>query len=116
MILPLGGCIQKKAEVVVAPPLADSLINMFGDIKRAASEGSPEEFFAQLDPDEVVHLKQMASRGGYRSIKPFIERRFGGMPDPDTLVYHELKYTNNYARLTLSGNTIQIFDDRDQVI
>jgi len=85
------------------PPLADTLVAIYADIKAAAVTERPDEFAKFLDTAETIRFVQANQSRRSGSLASYLRRRLASWPDPDTLDFEDLVYQPPYARIALSG-------------
>jgi len=101
-----AGCVDSRSDRSAqtgAPPLADTLVAIFHQLKTAALANRPEEMMALLDSTESSRLASARRTYGQSALTRYLESRFGGWPDPDTLWLEDLTLWPPYARLALAG-------------
>lgn len=110
IVLCLGsgaGCQKQPMSQAVLPPLADSLKAVYSDVRMAMYSDSLARFLNLLDPLEGRHVDKLARSNGFKSVRSFLLRRYGRMPNLDSLHFEQVKNSPSYARMTFTGGRTQ---------
>jgi hypothetical protein len=94
---------RKTAEKPEPPPLVDTLVMIFEELKEAAVGNRFEAFLDILDETEAARLRQLSRAHGFGSLRSYLEHQFAEWPDPDTLAFEDFFHRPPYARVALSG-------------
>lgn len=108
VILLLGtipSCQMARTEISAAspPPLADSLMSVFGELHQAVLQDDLDRFLTILDPVEAANLKSLTRQRGFGSLAAYLRTQFSNWPELDTLQFESLVEERGYARLALIG-------------
>jgi len=98
---------EQLAQKAEKPPLADTLVTIFEELKAAALSNRPEALAGFLDSSETSRLTYACHHYGFSALGQYLKLLFAGWPDPDTLSLEDLTVKPPYARLALAGRGTQ---------
>jgi len=93
---------QTSADVRQSP-LVDTLVTIFRDLQKASLSNRPEELVGFLDSAEARRFKSARKLYGDSGLRQYLEARFGGWPNPDTMLLEDLTVEPPFARIALAG-------------
>ena len=112
MFVLLGACshrgLNQTSASTAKPPLVDTLVTIFRDLQKAALSNRPDELAGFLDSAEARRFKSARKLYGVSGLTPYLEARFGGWPNPDTLLLEDLTVEPPFARIALAGEASHI--------
>lgn len=97
------------------PPLADTLVTILRDLQKVALSNRPEELLGFLDSAEARRLTSACRVYGASALSRYLQARFDGWPDPDTLYLADFTLEPPYARITLAGGGAHLGDNEERV-
>lgn len=98
-----SGCQEQPQTTATLPPLADSLKAVYANARLAIHTDSLTRFLDLLDPLEGRHVSKLARANGFKSVRTFLLRRYGRMPNLESLHFEQIKNSPSYARMTFTG-------------
>ena len=96
------------AQVTEKPPLADTLVAIFHELKAAALSDRANDLITLLDSAEARKLRRVCGHYSLPGLRQYLETRFAGWPDPDTMSLEDLTVEPPYARIALAGAAEQV--------
>ncbi len=121
LMLPIGlpGCSGERSARAgrqgAPPPLVDTLVTIFQQLRETAVANRSDNFLGFLDSSETCRLDVLSRSRGFASLRSYLEYQFASWPDPDTLSFNDLIYQPPYARIALSGTGARIGDGRERL-
>lgn len=97
------------------PPLADTLVSIFHELKAAALSDRANDLITLLDSAEARKLRRVCGHYSLPGLRQYLETRFAGWPDPDTLKFEDLTVQPPYARIAFAGAAEQMGRKEDRV-
>ena len=97
------------------PPLVDTLVTIFRDLQKAALSDRPDDLVKLLDSAEARRLTFACHVYGVSALGQYLENRFGGWPNLDTLLVEDLIVAPPFARIALAGKGSHIGTNDDRV-
>ena len=110
-----AGSGSEVAQVAENPPLADTLVSIFHELKAAALSDRASDLVSLLDSAEARKLRRVCGHYSLPGLRQYLETRFAGWPDPDTLKLEDLTVQPPYARITFAGAAEQMGRREDRV-
>jgi hypothetical protein len=103
-----AGSGSKVTQVAEKPPLADTLVAIFHELKAAAMSDRANDLVSLLDSAEARRLRRVCGHYSLPGLRQYLESRFAGWPDPDTLTFEDFIFQPPYARIAFAGTGSQI--------
>jgi len=103
-----GGSRTEVARAADKPPLADTLVGIFHELKAAALSDRANDLVGMLDSAEARRLRRVCGHYSLPGLRQYLETRFAGWPDPDTMSLEDLTVEPPYARIALAGAAEQV--------
>lgn len=91
------------SQIAEKPPLADTLVAIFHELKAAALSDRANDLVSLLDSAEARRLRRVCGHYSLPGLRQYLESRFAGWPDPDTLTFEALTFQPPYARIAFAG-------------
>jgi hypothetical protein len=107
-----SGCSEEPgtevSQIGEKPPLADTLVAIFHELKAAALSDRANDLVNFLDSAEARRLRRVCGYYSLPGLRQYLESRFAGWPDPDTLTLEDFTFQPPYARIAFAGAGSQI--------
>jgi len=102
-----SGCSEEPgtevSQIAAKPPLADTLVAIFHELKAAALSDRANDLVSLLDSAEARRLRRVCGHYSLPGLRQYLETRFAGWPDPDTLTLEDFTFQPPYARVAFAG-------------
>lgn len=102
-----SGCSDKPgtgfSQIAEKPPLADTLVAIFHELRAAALSDRANDLITLLDSAEARRLRRVCGHYNLPGLRQYLETRFAGWPEPDTLTLEDLTFQPPYARIAFVG-------------
>ncbi|MCX6835875.1 MAG: hypothetical protein NTW07_12255 [candidate division Zixibacteria bacterium] len=114
-----SGCSEKPgtgySQIVDKPPLADTLVAIFHELRAAALSDRANDLVTLLDSAEARRLRRVCGHYNLPGLRQYLESRFAGWPEPDTLTLEDLIFQPPYARIAFAGAGSQMGRQEERV-
>jgi hypothetical protein len=106
---------SEAAQAREKSPLADTLVAIFHEMKAAALSDRANDLVSLLDSAEARKLRRVCGHYSLPGLRQYLETRFAGWPDPDTLTLEDLTVQPPYARIALAGSAEAVGHQDDRI-
>jgi len=103
------------AQVAEKAPLADTLVAIFHELKAAAQADRANDLVNLLDSAEARRLRRVCGHYSLPGLRQYLDTRFAGWPDPDTMRLEDLTFQPPYARIVFTGSGSQLGQREERI-